>query len=142
MGENASATELLMDGFFEIEPLDTDQFLKVKETLTRIGIASRKRGENKPTLWQSCHILHKRGRYFICHFKQLFLLDGRTKVTNFDDEDYDRTEYIVSLLEEWGLIKSLFDVEKPKVNVVVIPYGKKNEWSLRSKYTIGEKNVK
>lgn len=141
MADNIAASEL-MDGFFEIESLDTDQFLKVKETLTRIGIASRKKGEEKPTLWQSCHVLHKRGRYFICHFKQLFLLDGRTKVTNFDNEDYDRTEYIVSLLEEWGLVKSLFDVEKPKVNVVVIPYSKKTEWSLRSKYTIGEKNAR
>jgi hypothetical protein len=140
MVENNSASEL-MEGFFEIESLDTDQFLKVKETLTRIGIASRKKGEEKPTLWQSCHILHKRGRYFVCHFKQLFLLDGRTKVTNFDDEDYDRTEYIVALLEEWGLIKSLYDIVKPKVNVVVIPYSKKNDWNLRSKYTIGEKNV-
>lgn len=131
----------LISSFFEIDALDSDTFLKVKETLTRIGIAGREQGSNKPTLWQSCHILHKRGHYYIVHFKQLFLLDGRDQFTTFTDEDYDRTEYVVALLEEWGLVKPLFVVEKIKVDLVVIPFSKKDQWNLKSKYRIGVKKV-
>jgi len=130
----------ILNTFFEIEPLKTDDFLKVKETLTRIGLASRKNENEKPTLWQSCHILHKRGRYYICHFKQLFQLDGRTRVTDFSDEDADRLEYVVALLEEWGLIRSIWEPRKPQnVSLVVIPFSKKNEWNLKAKYALGEK---
>ena len=127
----------LLDTFYEIEPLDRDQFLKVRETLTRIGISTKKRVDGKQTLWQTCHILHKRGRYYICHFKQLFLLDGRSRVTDYTEEDEDRTEYIVSLLEDWGLVRSLYEVSKPIANVTVIPYKQKHEWNLKAKYTIG-----
>lgn len=127
----------LIDSFFEIEALDRDQFLKVKETLTRIGIPTKKKEGDKPTLWQTCHVLHKRGRYYICHFKQLFLLDGRSRVTDFTDEDSDRAAYIVRLLEEWGLVVSLYDIEPCNANVMVIPYKDKEKWNLKAKYQLG-----
>lgn len=133
--------EELLSTFIEIEPLNNDEFLKVKETLTRIGIASRTQGEDKPTLWQSCHILHKRGKYYACHFKQLFLLDGRDKRTNLSEEDINRAELIANMLQSWGLIK--IKEEYPfntNVKVVVIPYKEKSNWNLRSKYTIGKKH--
>lgn len=127
----------LIDTFFEIEPLDRDQFLKVRETLTRIGLPARS-AENKQTLWQTCHVLHKQGRYFIVHFKQLFLLDGRSKVTNFTDEDEDRTEFIVNLLETWGLVTSLVEIDPEiEANVLIIPYKDKHNWLLKAKYTLG-----
>lgn len=135
-----AAREELLETFFEVEPLDKDQFLKVKETLTRIGLPSRSTGSQQSTLWQSCHILHKQGRYFICHFKQLFMLDGKYDSTDFTDEDEDRTEYVVALLDEWGLVKSMFDVIKPKVNVIVIPFSQKKKWNLMAKYRIGSIN--
>lgn len=125
----------------EVEPLNTDEFLKVKETLTRIGIVSRKNEEERPTLWQSVHVLHKRGRYFILSFKQLFLLDGKTKETNFTQEDKDRVIIVANMLQSWGLVTLLKD-HKPtdeNVRVVVIPYSKKEEWQLRSKYSIGQR---
>ena len=134
-------TEDLLKTFIEIEPLDNDGFLKVVETLTRIGIASRVQGDEKPTLWQSCHILHKRKVYFICHFKQLFLLDGRDKRTNLSEEDINRTELIANMLQSWGLIK--IKEEYPfnnTVRVVVIPYKEKNKWNLESKYSIGKRS--
>lgn len=134
-----SSIKELLNSFHEVEPLNTDQFLKVKETLTRIGLPSRRQEGEKPILWQSCHVLHKKGRYYICHFKQLFQLDGRTRVTDFTEEDQDRTEYVVALLEEWGLVQSIYPVGKPQVNLIVIPYAKKGEWDLRAKYSIGEK---
>lgn len=131
----------VMDEFFEIEALDRDQFLKVRETLTRIGISTKKTDENgKQTLWQTCHVLHKRGRYYICHFKQMFLLDGRTKSTDFTDEDFDRTEYIVALLQDWGLVSPLDEVIKPPTNVMVVKHSDKGNWNLRCKYTIGGNN--
>lgn len=132
-----SKKQELIDTFYEVEPLDRDQFLKVRETLTRIGISSKRRIDGKQTLWQTCHVLHKRGRYYICHFKQLFLLDGRSRSTDYTEEDMDRTEYIVSLLEDWGLVRCYEEVERPLSNVVVIPYKQKGEWNLRAKYTIG-----
>ena len=134
-------SEELVNTFFEIEPVDSDQFLKIKETLTRLGIAGKDPKDEKPTLWQSCHILHKRGRYFITHFKQMFLLDGRTRVTDFTDEDFDRTEFVVALLEEWKLLTAKLQVTKPKVELVIIPFAKKGNWVLKSKYTVGVKRV-
>ena len=122
----------------EIELSERDDFLKVKETLTRIGVSSRK--ENK--LYQSCHILHKRGRYVILHFKELFELDGLD--SNITDEDLGRRNTIVSLLEEWGLLK-IIDVEDSKEPTVslakmkIIPHREKNDWELVPKYHIGRK---
>lgn len=126
-----------MDNFLEVAPLDRDQFLKVKETLTRIGIPANMRQSERPVLWQSCHILQKRGRYYIVHFKQLFLLDGKAAEEDISDEDLDRVEYVAALLAEWGLIQPLFQLEKPKVSVKIIPHSKKYDWDLRSKYNIG-----
>lgn len=130
----------VLESMFEIEPLDRDGFLKVKETLTRIGLPGRNSDPNgKPVLWQSCHVFHRRGTFYICHFKQLFILDGRTKVTDFTDEDLDRLEYVVSLLHEWGLVHSRWETKKRDVNLVVLPYSKKGDWELRAKYNIGVK---
>lgn len=130
----------LIDSFFEIEPLDRDQFLKVRETLTRIGLPARS-ATGKQTLWQTCHVLHKQGRYFIVHFKQLFLLDGRSKVTNFTEEDEDRTEFIVNLLESWGLVRSMVELNTDiEANVLIIPYKDKHKWDLKAKYTLGSGN--
>jgi hypothetical protein len=122
----------------EIRLKEREDFLKVRETLTRIGIASKT--DNK--LFQSCHILHKRGRYFIVHFKELFELDG--KPTNFTDDDIGRRNTIVNLLAEWGLVE-LVDGEKSKAPVTplshikVLSYQEKDQWQLVSKYTIGKK---
>jgi hypothetical protein len=124
----------------EIKLKNKEDFLKVKETLTRIGVSSKK--EKK--LYQSCHILHKQGRYTIIHFKELFSLDG--KETNFDEEDMSRRNTIVALLEEWNLIEIL-DSEKIKSpraamsRIKVITHKDKNEWTLVSKYNIGKKRA-
>ncbi len=121
----------------EIAIAKDDDFLKIKETLTRMGIASKR--ENK--LYQSCHILHKRGRYAIMHFKELFLLDN--KPTDFNDDDLGRRNTITELLDEWGLV-TLVDPAKidgqPRCDMrtlKVLPFSKKREWELVSKYTIG-----
>jgi hypothetical protein len=116
-----------------------DDFLKVRETLSRIGVASRK----EKILYQSCHILHKRGRYFILHFKQLFALDG--KPTDISENDVARTNAIARLLAEWGLLSLV----KPDVLVEVAPlhqikiitHKEKTDWQLVTKYTIGKKRV-
>jgi hypothetical protein len=124
----------------EIKLKNKEDFLTVKETLTRIGVSSKK--EKK--LYQSCHILHKQGRYTIIHFKELFSLDG--KETNFDEEDMSRRNTIVALLEEWNLIEIL-DSEKIKSpraamsRIKVITHKDKNEWTLVSKYNIGKKRA-
>jgi hypothetical protein len=115
-----------------------DSFLKVKETLTRIGVASRK----DKKLYQSCHILHKQGKYYITHFKELFMLDG--KVNNFDDEDKARRNAIINLLEEWNLVKvvdpsQIEDPVAPLSQIKVLPYKEKGEWDLVPKYSIGKK---
>jgi len=114
-----------------------DDFLKIRETLTRIGVASRK--DRK--LFQSCHILHKQGRYFIVHFKELFGLDG--KQTNFSDEDQSRRNTIVKLLSDWGLVSVIneakIDVQAPLSQIKVIAFKEKNEWVLETKYNIGKK---
>ncbi|RPG29018.1 MAG: translation repressor protein [Muricauda sp. TMED12] len=114
-----------------------DDFLKVRETLTRIGVASRK--ENK--LYQSCHILHKQGRYFIVHFKELFLLDG--KPSNLMENDVGRRNTIATLLSDWGLINVVSidqsDNKAPLRQIKIIPFGQKNQWELCPKYNIGQK---
>ena len=122
----------------EVSLNESEDFLKIKETLTRIGIASRK--EKK--LYQSCHILHKRGRYVILHFKELFELDGLE--SNISDEDVGRRNTIVNLLQDWGLL-SIVDVEDSKDPVVslakmkIIPHREKDDWDLVPKYHIGRK---
>lgn len=128
----------LIEKLVEVELPNDESFLKVKETLTRIGIASKK--DRK--LYQSCHILHKQGKYYIVHFKELFMLDG--KVNNFDDEDKARRNTIVNLLEEWGLIKvtdatKTEDPVAPLSQIKILPYKEKNEWELVAKYSIGKK---
>ncbi len=122
----------------EVSLEEREDFLKVKETLTRIGVSSRK--ENK--LYQSCHILHKRGRYVILHFKELFELDGLE--SNISDEDIGRRNTIVNLLEDWGLLKIIDDEDskEPTVSLAklkIIPHREKNDWELVPKYHIGRK---
>jgi hypothetical protein len=117
---------------------EPDDFLKIRETLSRIGVASKK----DKTLYQSCHILHKRGKYYVVHFKQLFLLDG--KKSDFSDEDRGRLNTIANLLEEWNLLK-LVDEDKsqdpiaPLSHIKIIPFKEKDEWNLVTKYNIGKK---
>jgi|TARA_R110000744_G_scaffold346552_1_gene452080 hypothetical protein len=115
-----------------------DDFLKVKETLTRIGVASRK----DKTLYQSCHILHKQGRYFIVHFKELFALDG--KPTNFSENDQARRNTIANLLAEWGLIKLVNpsvteELIVPLNQLKILSFKEKEDWNLTAKYNIGSK---
>ena len=127
-----------LDSLAEIELNDDDDFLKIRETLTRIGIASRK----DRTLYQSCHILHKRSKYYIVHFKELFALDG--KPTNFSDNDLGRRNSITNLLAEWGLL-NLVDVNKtaepvvPLGQIKIIAHKDKPNWELVAKYNIGNK---
>lgn len=117
-----------------------DDFLKVKETLTRIGVSSR----SDKVLYQSCHILHKQGRYVIAHFKELFYLDG--KPSNLSENDVQRRNTIAKLLNEWGLL-SIIDPSKimddlaPLHQIKIIPFKEKNDWSLIAKYNIGKKIV-
>jgi hypothetical protein len=116
-----------------------DDFLKVRETLTRIGVASRK--ERK--LYQSCHILHKQGKYYIVHFKELFALDG--KATNLSLNDVQRRNRIIQLLSDWGLI-SIVSTDKiadvaPLNQIKVLAFKEKDEWTLESKYNIGRKKT-
>ena len=114
---------------------EPDDFLKVRETLSRIGVASRK--ERK--LYQSCHILHKQGRYYIVHFKELFALDG--KKTNLSENDIARRNTIANLLKDWGLINILGEVTDvaPLSQIKVLSFSEKNEWTLETKYNIGKK---
>ena len=118
---------------------EPDDFLKVRETLTRIGVASRK--EKK--IYQSCHILHKQGKYYIVHFKELFALDGKN--TNFSENDLQRRNRISQLLSDWGLI-TIVDAEKiqdlaPLNQIKVLAFRDKEEWILESKYNIGRKKT-
>tara|TARA_Y100000310_G_scaffold344041_1_gene454746 strand:+ start:29391 stop:29804 length:414 start_codon:yes stop_codon:yes gene_type:complete len=130
--------EIDVSDLLEIALEKDDDFLKVKETLTRIGVSSRK--EKK--LWQSCHILHKRGKYYIVHFKELFALDGLP--TNLSDEDISRRNTIANLLEEWELLE-IVDPEQSAEPVIsvskikILPYKEKDEWELCPKYHIGKK---
>ena len=115
---------------------EPDDFLKVRETLSRIGVASRK--ERK--LYQSCHILHKQGRYYIVHFKELFALDG--KRTNISTNDLSRRNTIANLLQDWGLIKLMSESSyeaAPLSQIKILTYKEKNEWLLETKYNIGKK---
>jgi hypothetical protein len=128
----------LVDSLVEVRLGEQDDFLKVKETLTRIGVASRK----EQALYQSCHILHKQGKYYIVHFKELFMLDG--KPANFSDDDKGRRNTIAALLEEWGLIKivdseCVKETKLPLNQIKILPFKEKNEWRLVSKYNIGRK---
>ena len=128
-------THLIQD-LVEITFPEKDDFLKIRETLSRIGVASRKEKE----LFQSCHILHKKGKYYIVHFKELFKLDG--KQTNFDESDLGRRNTIIDLLRQWNLVKVLnpqqiLDPRAPLSQIKVIPYKEKNEWKLTQKYSIG-----
>ena len=114
---------------------EPDDFLKVRETLSRIGVASRK--ERK--LYQSCHILHKQGRYFIVHFKELFALDG--KETNLSENDISRRNTIAKLLSDWGLVEIMGEAEPvaPLSQIKILSYREKDEWTLETKYNIGKK---
>ena len=126
-----------VESMVEVVLKEPDDFLKVRETLTRIGVASRK--EKK--LYQSCHILHKQGKYYIVHFKELFALDG--KIANLSTNDVQRRNRIVQLLSDWGLIsisakESIADVA-PLSQIKVLSYKEKGDWTLESKYNIGKK---
>ena len=131
-------SENIIDSMIEVRLKEADDFLKVRETLTRIGIASRK----DKTLFQSCHILHKQGKYYIVHFKELFALDG--KASNFSENDKARRNTIANLLAEWELI-SLADVGKteeptvPLSQLKILSFKEKDEWELTPKYNIGNK---
>ena len=120
---------------FEVLLKEPDDFLKIRETLSRIGVASRK--ERK--LYQSCHILHKQGKYYIVHFKELFALDG--KDTNLSENDIARRNTIVKLLSDWGLVtmKGTPEPIAPLSQIKIIAFKEKNEWMLETKYNIGKK---
>lgn len=128
----------IVDSLLEIKLSHDDDFLKVRETLTRIGVASKK----DKTLYQSCHILHKQGKFYIVSFKEMFALDG--KPTDFTEEDKGRRNTIALLLEEWGLIK-IVDAAAAKTpqaqlsQVKILPFKEKDQWLLQSKYQIGKK---
>jgi hypothetical protein len=123
------------DQMLEIGLKEPDDFLKVRETLSRIGVASRK--EKK--LYQSCHILHKQGRYFIVHFKELFALDGKN--TNLTENDISRRNTIAKLLLDWGLVNIISEIGEvaPLSQIKVLSYAEKNDWVLETKYNIGKK---
>ena len=126
------------DKMVEILLSEPDDFLKVRETLTRIGVASRK--EKK--LYQSCHILHKQGKYFIVHFKELFALDG--KRANLSVNDVQRRNRIIQLLSDWGLVTTVVDESldiAPLNQIKVISYKEKGNWTLETKYNIGKKKI-
>ena len=127
-----------INSLVEITLTNADDFLKVRETLTRIGVASKK----EKTLYQSCHILHKQGRYYIVHFKELFALDG--KPSNITESDVARRNTIIKLLKEWELVEILQPdlIENPVApisQIKVLPFKDKDEWELTAKYNIGKK---
>jgi len=128
----------LLESLVEVKLANEDDFLKVRETRTRIGVASKK----DKTLYQSCHILHKQGRYYIVHFKELFALDG--KPFTFSDDDKGRRNAIANLISEWGLV-TLSAPERskepltPLSQIKILPYKEKEEWNLVAKYNIGRK---
>jgi hypothetical protein len=128
----------LLDSLIEVKIAEEEDFLKIKETLTRIGVASRK--EKK--LYQSCHIFHKQGKYYIVHFKEMFLIDG--KPSNFSDEDKGRRNKIISLLQDWGLLKVvepdyILDPQASMNQIKIINHKEKNDWTLEAKYNMGRK---
>jgi hypothetical protein len=123
------------DQMLEVGLKEPDDFLKVRETLSRVGVASRK--EKK--LYQSCHILHKQGRYFIVHFKELFALDGKN--TNLSANDISRRNTITNLLKDWGLVNIISEIGEvaPLSQIKILSYAEKNDWILETKYNIGKK---
>ena len=128
----------ILETLVEVRLGEEDDFLKVRETLTRIGVASRK----DKTLYQSCHILHKQGKYYIVHFKELFALDG--KPSDFSEEDKGRRNTITKLLSDWGLIvivdqEKITELQTPLNQIKILPFKEKNEWSVVTKYNIGRK---
>ncbi len=143
---------MMIETFVEVELKESGDFLKVKETLTRIGVPSY--NDEKPTLWQSCHILHKQGKFYIVHFKELFALDEesrrlrgieqRGRKTDFTEDDKARRNTIAEMLSNWGLVV-LVDSEvvkspkAPKEQIKVLPYKEKESWNLEPKYAIGRK---
>ena len=127
-----------LTNFVEIKLVEQDDFLKVKETLTRIGVSSRK----EKVLNQSCHILHKQGQYYIVHFKELFMLDG--KPSNISENDIQRRNAIAKLLEEWGLVtivnpSIIGENIAPLYQIKIISFREKDDWQLTAKYNIGKK---
>lgn len=137
MNEGRNLFNVNIEDYFplEVELGSADNFLKIRETLSRIGVASRK----DKTLYQSCHILHKQGRYFIVHFKELFALDG--KETDISNNDLERRNTIGKLLEDWGLI-NILNKEKignfaPMTQIKVLSFKEKDEWNLQTKYSLG-----
>jgi hypothetical protein len=127
-----------LSSLIEVKIGEQEDFLKIKETLTRIGVASRK--DHK--LYQSCHILHKQGKYYIVHFKEMFMLDG--KPSNFSDEDKGRRNKIACLLEDWGLLKIverqlIENNQGPMNQIKIINHKEKSEWELVAKYNIGKR---
>lgn len=137
MEKDNNIVEWTPASMLEVTLNEPDDFLKVRETLTRIGVASRK--DN--TLFQSCHILHKQGRYFIVHFKELFLLDG--KKSNLEENDVARRNTIATLMSDWGLVsiedKNQAQPLAPLRQIKIIPFKEKNNWTLQPKYNIGTK---
>lgn len=144
----------MIETFVEVTLKEDGDFLKVKETLTRIGIPHYGTDNTKPTLWQSCHILHKQGKFYIVHFKELFALDEesrrlrgipqRGRKTDFTDEDKARRNTIAEMLDTWGLVElvnpGVVDSPKaPKEQIKVLPHKDKNSWNLEPKYAIGRK---
>jgi len=134
--EENNIVEWTPGSMLEVTLNEPDDFLKVRETLTRIGVASRK----DKKLYQSCHILHKQGRYFIVHFKELFLLDG--KKSNLEENDLARRNTIAQLMSDWGLVtleNATIEPLAPMRQIKIIPFKEKNEWELCPKYNIGNK---
>ena len=128
----------VLESLIEVRLKNDDDFLKVRETLTRIGVASKK----DKKIFQSCHILHKQGKYYIVHFKELFALDG--KPTNFSDDDIARRNTIANLLDEWELIELVEpsrtdDPVAPLNQIKILPFKEKDQWELVAKYNIGRK---
>jgi hypothetical protein len=128
----------VVESLVEVSLLEQEDFLKIKETLTRIGVASKK--DN--TLYQSCHILHKQSKYYIVHFKELFMLDG--KPSNFSDDDKARRNTIATLLEQWGLLKVvrpeyIAEMMAPISQIKIISHKEKDDWELVAKYNIGRR---
>lgn len=127
----------LLDSFVEIEPLNEDEFLKVRETLTRIGMVA-----SDNTLWQSCHVFHKAGKYYIVHYKELLLLDGHKP--DFDENDIARRNTICKIISKWGLVKVIDEgkIDKPttkdRSKIKILTHAEKSKWKLGVKYTIGK----
>ncbi len=138
MSQDRRITPIGVEDMIEIRLRQPDDFLKVRETLTRIGVSSR----TEKKLYQSCHILHKRGKYYVVHFKELFALDGMP--TNFTENDVARRNTIANLLAEWGLADLVEpartkDPVAPISQIKILSYGEKNEWELQPKYNIGKR---